>query len=62
MWCPNCERLEAELAEVKEKLEASQAASSEATDLMMKGESLRHNMMVNAIFNGAYGTPEGAKK
>jgi len=54
--CDRCADLENELyLALKERDEARQQAAT-ATDLMMKGESLRHKMMMGSILGGAFDT------
>ncbi len=47
--CPNCWQLEKELAIALQERDEARAQAAKATDLMMKGESLRSKMMLQAI-------------
>lgn len=47
--CPNCWMIEKELIKVRRQLAEARAQAAQATDLMMKGESLRSKMMLQAI-------------
>jgi hypothetical protein len=52
--CDNCYWLEKELAEALRQRDEARAAASTATDLMMKGESLRSKMMLEAILTDGF--------
>lgn len=52
MDCERCQRLEAELAETRLRLDEANARAARATDLMMKGEQLRDRMMLGSILAG----------
>jgi len=49
MHCDNCWMLEKELTEARRQLAEAHSQSAQATDLMMKGESLRSKLMLQAI-------------
>lgn len=59
--CPNCEKLWKMLDQARAERDEARKQSAAATDLMMKGESLRHKAMIGAILNGAFDTEKKKK-
>ena len=49
MRCPNCEALVAELDAVRAERDLAREQAAKATDLMMKGEAVRQNLLLKAI-------------